>query len=71
MIKLNTKVLKEALRTRDYELEYFAARVDQHAPPVSNQTARDWLSGKKQPTELQLCFISGCVGKTEQELTAP
>ena len=68
---LNTKVLNEALRERDCGLEFFAAHVDQHAPPVSNQTAKDWLSGKKQPTELQLCFISGCVGRTEKELTAP
>lgn len=70
MNKLNTKVLKDALRERDFEVEYFAARVDQHAPPVSVQTARGWINGTIQPTSLQLCYISGCLGKTEEELTA-
>lgn len=71
MFKLNTKVLRDALREREYEVDYFAARVDQHAPPVSTQTASDWLNGASQPTTLQLCFIAGCVGRTENELTAP
>ncbi|MBT9586071.1 helix-turn-helix transcriptional regulator [bacterium] len=68
MPKLNTARLKQALKDRDMELPYFAARVDQHAPPVSDAKARAWLSGKLQPTENELIYISGCVGLSESEL---
>lgn len=73
MPKINTKVLRKALaelKKLGYSLSYFSARVDQHAPPVEDNTVRGWLDGTIEPTDHQILYIASVGRVSTEELLA-
>lgn len=71
MPPINTRVLKDGVDEMakiGYDLSYISARIDQHAPPVHNNTILSWLNGTSQPTDNQISYIASVVRISSRDL---